>query len=49
MQIDEQSNLSVKISFVNSKGVSLGKFDINTVNGFEDFAKKSVLFLITRL
>jgi hypothetical protein len=40
MQIDEQSNLSVKIRFFNSKDVSLGRFDINTVNGFEDLAEK---------
>jgi hypothetical protein len=40
MQADELSNLSVKISFVNSKDVSQGRFDINTINGFDDLTEK---------
>jgi hypothetical protein len=33
-------DLSGEIDLLNSKGLSLGKFDINTVDGFEKLAKK---------
>jgi len=29
-----------ELSLVNSRGISLGKFDINTMEGFENLAKK---------
>lgn len=32
--------LSGEINLVNSKGTSLGKFDIDTLEGFEDLTKK---------
>jgi len=31
---------SGEIDLLNSRGISLGKFDINTVEGFEELAKK---------
>jgi hypothetical protein len=40
MHIGELDKTSGEISLVNSKGVSLGRFDINTVNGFEGLAEK---------
>jgi hypothetical protein len=32
--------VSGEIDLINSNGISLGKFDINTLEGFEDLAKK---------
>jgi len=32
--------VSGEINLVNSNGISVGKFDINTLEGFEDLAKK---------
>jgi hypothetical protein len=40
MHAGELDKISGEISLVNSKGVSLGRFDINTVNGFEGLAEK---------
>jgi hypothetical protein len=40
MQADELSNLSIKINLVKSKGVSQGRFDINTISGFDDLTEK---------
>jgi hypothetical protein len=37
---DEFFGVTGEINLVNSKGVSLGKFDIDTLEGFEDLAKK---------
>ena len=39
MSQDPSSNTG-EIDLVNSNGVSLGKFDIDTLEGFEDLAKK---------
>lgn len=40
MHVGELDTTSGEINLVNSTGVSLGRFDINTVNGFEDLAEK---------
>jgi len=32
--------VSEEIGLINSKGVSIGKFDINTIDGFKNLAKK---------
>jgi len=40
MHAGELDKTSGEISLVNSKGVSLGRFDINTVTGFEDLTEK---------
>ena len=39
-QTGEPLGLSGEISLLNSQGQGLGKFDINTVEGFENLAKK---------
>jgi hypothetical protein len=40
MQAGELGQLTGEISLVNSQGMSLGKFDINTEEGFENLAAK---------
>ena len=40
MHAGELGSVPGELSLVNSKGVSLGKFDINTVDGFELLAEK---------
>jgi hypothetical protein len=40
MHTGELDRKSEEISIVNSKGLSLGKFDINTLNGFEQLTEK---------
>lgn len=35
-----QAGISGEVSLVNSMGVPLGKFDINTMKGFEDLSQK---------
>ena len=40
MHAGELASKSGEISLVNSKGVAFGKFDINTVQGFESLAEK---------
>jgi hypothetical protein len=38
--MSQPSSNTGEIDLVNSNGVSLGKFDIDTLEGFEDLAKK---------
>ena len=40
MQAGELGEVAGEISLVNSQGMSLGKFDINTEEGFENLAAK---------
>jgi len=40
MHTGELAQKSGEINLVNSKGLSLGKFDINTVDGFQNLAEK---------
>ena len=40
MQAGELGQLTGEISLVNNQGMSIGKFDINTVEGFENLATK---------
>ncbi len=40
MQAGELGQLTGEISLVNSQGMSIGKFDINTEEGFENLAAK---------
>lgn len=40
MHTTELNRESGEISLMNSKGLSLGRFDINTQNGFEDLVEK---------
>ena len=40
MHAGELGQKSEEVSLVNSKGLPLGKFDINTVNGFQNLAEK---------
>ena len=40
MHTGELDKTSGEISLVSSKGVSLGRFDINTVTGFDDLTEK---------
>ncbi len=40
MQTGELAQKSGEISLVNSKGLTLGRFDIDTVNGFQNLAEK---------
>jgi hypothetical protein len=40
MHAGELGSVPGELSLVNSKGVSLGKFDINTVEGFEHLVEK---------
>jgi hypothetical protein len=40
MHTGELEKTSGEISLITSKGFSLGKFDINTVNGFEGLVEK---------
>ncbi len=40
MQDGELGQLTGEIGLVNSQGMSIGKFDINTVEGFENLATK---------
>ena len=40
MQACEPEEFSGEISLVNNRGISLGKFNINTEEGFENLAKK---------
>jgi len=40
MQAGELTQKSREISLVNSKGVALGKFDINMVDGFQQLMEK---------
>ena len=39
-QNNKFSNVNRKLSLVNSEGVLLGKFDIDTLEGFEDLTRK---------
>jgi hypothetical protein len=43
MHAGELDKTSGEISLINSKGVSLGKFDVNTVSGFECLTEKICL------
>ena len=40
MQTGELGEVTGEVSLVNNGGVPLGKFDINTVEGFEELSKK---------
>ena len=40
MHAGEMGEVTSEVSLVNSQGVSLGKFNINTVEGFESLAEK---------
>lgn len=40
MPAGELGEVAGEVSLVNSQGMSLGKFDINTVEGFENLAAK---------
>jgi hypothetical protein len=40
MQTGELASKSGEMSLVNSKGLTMGKFDINTVDGFQHLADK---------
>jgi hypothetical protein len=40
MHAGELDKTSGEISLVTNKGVSLGRFDINTVSGFDNFTEK---------
>ena len=39
-EIGEPIGVSGEISLVNSRGAPIGKFNINTVEGFEELSKK---------
>ena len=39
-EVRDPLGISGEIGLVNSRGISLGKFDINTIEGFENLAEK---------